>query len=121
MGVSQDSSRPIMASIPPSRSNSTRSSTFSAKSSVHSSIYSSSTQDEFSEIEAVMAKLGNKQLATQRFVPSEEKLEYLSKLALGAKLQRALRWRMIGQDAEMRVRVRSQPVQSEKLDKLSLM
>jgi len=41
----------------------------------------------------------------QRFVVSEQKGEIINKLALGAKLDRALRWRMSGQDAEPRSKV----------------
>jgi len=48
--------------------------------------------------------LENKKLATQRYVPTKEKSENLSKLALGAKLERALGRRMGGQDAVMRKR-----------------
>ncbi len=44
----------------------------------------------------------NKALMQQRVVLSEEKTENMSKLALGAKLERALDRRMTGQDAVMR-------------------
>lgn len=44
---------------------------------------------------------------SQRFVPSEKKSELISKLALSAKLERALRWRMDKQDAVRRPRVKS--------------
>ena len=43
-------------------------------------------------------------MGQQRFVPTPEKTEHLSKLALGAKLERALGRRMGGQDAVMRER-----------------
>lgn len=46
----------------------------------------------------------NKKLTTQRYVLNQEKAEDMSKLALGAKLERALGRRMGGQDAEFRVR-----------------
>lgn len=46
----------------------------------------------------------NKALAQQRVVLSEEKWANMSKLALGAKLDRALNRRMTGQDAVMRKR-----------------
>lgn len=52
-----------------------------------------------------LEKLENKKLASQRFVPTEKKSEDLSKLALGAKLERALDRRMGGQDAVMRKKV----------------
>lgn len=47
-------------------------------------------------------RLENKRLQQQRFVPTPEKSENLSKLALGAKVERALGRRMTGQDAVMR-------------------
>ncbi|KFX97993.1 hypothetical protein O988_04589 [Pseudogymnoascus sp. VKM F-3808] len=72
--------------------------------SMHS--FSSDTvQAEIADIEAGLAKLENKKLSSQRFVPSKEKSENLSKLALGAKLDRALDRRMKGQDAVMRKKV----------------
>ena len=46
----------------------------------------------------------NKALAQQRVELSEEKVANMSKLALGAKLDRALNRRMSGQDAVMRQR-----------------
>jgi hypothetical protein len=58
-------------------------------------------------------KLENKKLGAQRYVPSEQKTEVLSKLALGAKLERALERRMDGQDAVMRVKPRSNTVEKE--------
>jgi hypothetical protein len=47
-------------------------------------------------------RLENKPLTKQRFVPTEEKSDNLNKLALGAKVERALGRRMTGQDAVMR-------------------
>lgn len=52
----------------------------------------------------------NKPLTKQRFIPSTEKTDNLSKLALGAKVERALGRRMTGQDAVMRAK----PAMSEK-------
>jgi hypothetical protein len=49
-----------------------------------------------------LRRLENKRLEQQRFVPTAEKSENLSKLALGAKVERALRRRMTSQDAVMR-------------------
>ena len=60
-----------------------------------------------------MEKLNDKKLASQRFMPSKEKSENLSKLALGAKLERALDRRLGGQDAEMR---KKQPVSEKALE-----
>jgi len=59
---------------------------------------------EITQITQGLDRLENKSLAEQRFVPSERKSEDLSKLALGAKVERALGRRMVGQDAEMRIR-----------------
>lgn len=47
-------------------------------------------------------RLESKHLQQQRFVPTTEKSDNLNKLALGAKLERALDRRMSGQDAVMR-------------------
>lgn len=63
-----------------------------------------SAQQEIANIEEGLEKLQNKKLAGQRFVPTQEKTEHLSKLALGAKLERALGRRMGSQDAVMRPR-----------------
>jgi hypothetical protein len=57
---------------------------------------------EINTISEGLEKLENKKLQSQRFVPTEKKTEDLSKLALGAKLERALDRRMGGQDAVMR-------------------
>lgn len=56
-----------------------------------------------------LERLENKPLQAQRFVPTAEKAENLNKLALGAKVERALGRRMTGQDAVMR-----KPVLNEK-------
>jgi len=71
---------------------------------VKTSLSSASAQQEIKDIEEGLDKLENKKLASQRFVPSQEKTESLSKLALGAKLERALGRRMGSQDAVMRDR-----------------
>lgn len=47
-------------------------------------------------------RLESKPLNKQRFVPTEEKSNNLNKLALGAKVERALGRRMTSQDAVMR-------------------
>lgn len=108
MGYSLESSRPIMAPSLTSNRASTRFSTYSAAPSlantVQTSLSSASAQQEIKEIEDGLDKLENKKLVQQRFVPSQEKTEHLSKLALGAKLERALGRRMGGQDAVMRER-----------------
>lgn len=63
-----------------------------------------SAHAEIRDIETGLTRLENKALSQQRVVLSEEKSANLSKLALGAKLERALDRRMRGQDAEMRPR-----------------
>jgi hypothetical protein len=70
----------------------------------HTSLTTDSAHAELTTIEQGLEKLENKKLTTQRYVLNQEKTENLSKLALGAKLERALGRRMGGQDAEMRVK-----------------
>ncbi|RPA74706.1 hypothetical protein BJ508DRAFT_184299, partial [Ascobolus immersus RN42] len=67
--------------------------------------YSQQTQTStistaFNDIENGLRRLDDVRLSKQRFEASEEKTDMFAKLALGAKLERALRWRMSGQDAE---------------------
>jgi hypothetical protein len=57
---------------------------------------------EIKEYTDGVERLENKPLSQQRFVPSAEKTDNLNKLALGAKVERALGRRMTGQDAVMR-------------------
>ncbi|TPX09333.1 uncharacterized protein E0L32_009377 [Thyridium curvatum] len=59
---------------------------------------------EIRDIEKGLDRMENKALASQRVVLDEEKTANLQKLALGAKLDRALERRMVGQDAVMRKR-----------------
>lgn len=49
-----------------------------------------------------LERLENKPLQEQRFIPTNEKSDNLNKLALGAKVERALGRRMTSQDAVMR-------------------
>ena len=58
--------------------------------------------NEIKDLTEGLERLENKPLTQQRFVPSEAKTDDLSKLALGAKVERALGRRMTGQDAVMR-------------------
>jgi len=108
MGGSLESSRPMMASSVSSKRASARYSTYSTAPSVANTVKttlsSASATQEIKDIEEGLDKLENKKLANQRFVPSQEKTESLSKLALGAKLERALGRRMGSQDAVMRDR-----------------
>ncbi|KAI2643738.1 hypothetical protein GGS21DRAFT_34211 [Xylaria nigripes] len=66
-----------------------------------------SAHSEIRHIESGLARMENKALSKQRVVLSEEKTDKLGKLALGAKLDRALERRMTGQDAVMRPRHQS--------------
>jgi hypothetical protein len=86
-----------------SKRTSTRYSTYSVAPTLAPS--QESVQQEITQITEGLEKLENKKLASQRFVPSVEKTENLSKLALGAKLERALDRRLGGQDAVMRKKV----------------
>lgn len=125
MGISHDSSRPLIVSGSISHKPTFRSRSDSDSNNLTRTPSNGSSIDsahrEISEIEAVIEKLQNKQLSTQRFFPTEEKKEYLNKLALSAKVERALRRRMIGQDAEMRIHLAEEEVTDEKEDKLLLL
>jgi hypothetical protein len=96
---------------------STRFSTYSQAPSVANTVKTSLTSDsahqEIKDIEEGLEKLDNKKLASQRFVLNEERSETFSKLALGAKLDRALGRRMGGQDAVMRKKTKN--VENEKV------
>jgi hypothetical protein len=61
---------------------------------------------EIRELAQGLDRLKDKRLEQQRFVASAQKTDDLSKLALGAKLERALGRRMTKQDAVMRVKPR---------------
>ena len=63
-----------------------------------------SARAEIRDIATGLDRMENKALAQQRVTLSEEKTDNMSKLALGAKLERALDRRMSSQDAEMRPR-----------------
>ncbi|EFE31678.1 uncharacterized protein ARB_01277 [Trichophyton benhamiae CBS 112371] len=98
---SLDSQRPIMAPSLASQRNSKRYSTISNQ-TTSSTMTGDSRMAEIKELSAGLARLENKRLSQQRFVPTPEKSESLSKLALGAKVERALGRRMSSQDAVMR-------------------
>lgn len=68
---------------------------------------SDSAHAEIRDIASGLDRMENKALTSQRVILSEEKTDTMSKLALGAKLERALDRRMSGQDAEMRPRRKS--------------
>jgi hypothetical protein len=71
-----------------------------------------SAQAEIVDITSNLHRMENKALTQQRVTLSEEKTATMSKLALGAKVERALGRRMTSQDAVMRPR--GQSVLSEK-------
>jgi hypothetical protein len=93
---------------------SVRYSTYSVSPSVAPTVATSdSATAEIRDIEKGLDRMENEALSQQRVVLSEEKVANMSKLALGAKLDRALGRRMSGQDAVMRTR-KPAPVLSEK-------
>ncbi|KAA8895658.1 hypothetical protein FN846DRAFT_326820 [Sphaerosporella brunnea] len=97
---SVDSSRPMLSQRDTNR--------FSTYTDVSSTPSQSSTESTtITEIDEGLRRLDDQRLTIQRFVPTEQKTETLSKLALGAKVERALRWRMEGQDYVPRPRVKS--------------
>ncbi|KIX02683.1 uncharacterized protein Z518_08625 [Rhinocladiella mackenziei CBS 650.93] len=59
---------------------------------------------EIRQLTQGLDRLENKHLEQQRFVPSQKKTDDLSKLSLGAKVDRALGRRMSNQDAVLRVK-----------------
>jgi len=71
------------------------------------SVATSTQTTTISDIDEGLRRLEDRRFAKQRFIPSEDKSEVLSKLALGAKLERALRRRMEGQDYIPRPRVKT--------------
>ncbi|KZF25107.1 hypothetical protein L228DRAFT_243898 [Xylona heveae TC161] len=108
MGRSLESSRPMLSDT--SARNSQRYSTLSQAPSMSPTVDSmdSSTPTNDPRVADIKAwnagfdRLEQKKLQAQRFVPSAQKTADLSKLALGAKVERALTRRMTGQDAELK-------------------
>ena len=72
---------------------------------------------EIRHLTAGLDRLENKHLQQQRFVPSAQKSDDLSKLALGAKVERALGRRMTDQDAVFKVKVKSMSEKGNSLGK----
>jgi hypothetical protein len=66
-------------------------------SSIHEK--SSPMAQDMNAVKASLSRLDEPRLTNQRYVVSDEKKEEISKLALGAKLERALGRRMSKQDA----------------------
>ncbi|KAK5660187.1 hypothetical protein OQA88_13657 [Cercophora sp. LCS_1] len=99
----------------PSTRTSVRYSTYSMTPSVAPTVATTdSAVAEIRDIEKGLDRMENKALTQQRVTLSEEKVANMSKLALGAKLDRALGRRMSSQDAVMRPRKQSIVVISEK-------
>ncbi|KAJ5105104.1 hypothetical protein NUU61_002451 [Penicillium alfredii] len=102
---SLESERPIMGQ---SNRNSKRFSTVSGSPSLASERTTGSLPSgdprlaDIAHLSDGLQRLENKPLQKQRFVPTAEKTDNLNKLALGAKVERALGRRMTGQDAVMR-------------------
>ncbi|CBX95100.1 hypothetical protein LEMA_P115150.1 [Plenodomus lingam JN3] len=112
MTNSLESSRPMLASSTGNRT-STRLSTYSAAPTLapsvapsHLSEASSTSGDpkaqDIKSWNAGFERLEDKRLVQQRYMLTNEKTDDMSKLALGAKLDRALSRRMSGQDAVFR-------------------
>lgn len=115
MTNSLDSSRPILASSTGNRT-STRMSTYSTTPTLtpsvapsHLSGASSTAGDpkaqEIKSWNEGFERLEDKRFVQQRYMLNTEKTDNMSKLALGAKLDRALARRMSGQDAVFRPKV----------------
>lgn len=88
---------------------SVRFSTYSEAPTVHTTATTDSAVAEFQGIERSLDRIekGDKRLSEQRVELDENKRVLFQKLALGAKLERALGRRMSGQDAVMRKRTKS--------------
>ncbi|RMD42449.1 hypothetical protein DV735_g2657, partial [Chaetothyriales sp. CBS 134920] len=117
--LSLDSERPMMApSFISSKRTSMRYSTFSASPSFATvdlydqfpqsayrhpagslNITAASGMAEINQFTQGLDRLSNKKLEQQRFVPSEKKIDEISTLSIGAKVERALGRRMANQDA----------------------
>ena len=69
---------------------------------------------EIKQLSQGLERLENKPLSEQRFVPSEQKKDSMSKLSLGAKVERALGRRMTNQDY-----VRKEPLSEKSKSKLN--
>lgn len=74
---------------------------------------------EISDIEKSLTRLEDKSLLSQRVFLNDDQTEKIKKLALGAKLERALDRRMSSQDAVMRKRTTSTTSQKSMTEKES--
>ncbi|KAF4331936.1 hypothetical protein FBEOM_14275 [Fusarium beomiforme] len=93
---------------PSKNRNSVRFSTYSMAPSLSPTVGTTdSAHAEIRDIATGLDRMENKALSSQRVTLTDEKTDTMSKLALGAKLERALDRRMSGQDAVMRPRGQS--------------
>jgi len=69
---------------------------------------------EIKQLSQGLERLENKPLAGQRFVPSEQKKDDMSKVSLGAKVERALGRRMTNQDYVRKAPLSEKQALSEK-------
>ncbi|KAK7514635.1 uncharacterized protein IWZ02DRAFT_182224 [Phyllosticta citriasiana] len=112
MPTSIESSRPMLNSSTTNNRNSARLSTYSNAPTLTPSIAPSTTSSidprsaDIKAWNAGLDRLEDKRLQQQRYVVSPEKTDCMSKLALGAKLDRALARRLSEQDAVFRHRPR---------------
>ncbi len=104
--AAESSNHPPTAAANPQTRASVRYSTYSmnAPSITPTVLSTDSVTAEIRPIVDGLERLKNPPLADQRVYLNEEKTSNLAKLALGAKLDRALGRRMTGQDAVMRPR-----------------
>ncbi|CAF9909354.1 MAG: hypothetical protein GOMPHAMPRED_006721 [Gomphillus americanus] len=82
---------------------------FSTVSDISNSTLSTNSGERMQDIKQLtsgLARLESQRLQQQRYIPSTEKRDHLSKIALGAKLERALDRRMANQDAVLRPRTK---------------
>lgn len=70
---------------------------------------------EIKQLSQGLQRLENKPLNEQRFVPSEQKKDVMSKVSLGAKVERALSRRMSNQDYVKKEPITEKTNLSEKL------
>ncbi|KAL8842639.1 MAG: hypothetical protein Q9170_000414 [Blastenia crenularia] len=83
--------------------------TSTSTATTHNNYHSSDPRlQEIKEWSTGFDRLENERLQQQRYQPTPEKSDNLSKLALGAKVERALGRRMTDQDATFRTKVMSE-------------
>ncbi|MCJ1305146.1 hypothetical protein MMC08_007960 [Hypocenomyce scalaris] len=117
MGRSVESSRPIMSPSVASKRTSNRFSTYSgvslaaSENTINTNASSTNGDPRLQDIKQWTQgfdRLESQRLQQQRYIPTPQKADSLSKLALGAKVEKALGRRMGNQDAMMRPKVLSE-------------